>query len=316
MSPLPPGAPPPEAYTQLASYRQCRARADAGWAGFQARRRARLAQQRRYGQAAEKVAEEVLTDFLTSVLDWPLESLNYQLERADVVLTTLGIKRLVIEAKRPGALPWSRTAVDRALEQARRYAAEQKITRVAVSDGDLLYAEDWEDCNPRPRLLVCLDAAEPSQDLWWLSQDGIYRSRLADPVISWPVTSAAPLVPPPAAGAAPELLHTKYQLPARCFAFVPKPNCPNSWKLPYLLGDGRVDAKRLPKAIQCLLTNYRGTRADIPEAAVPGVLSLLEAAARACGQMPDQRPGAADAYRQLEQALAQLRRGDRSPQPL
>ncbi len=46
---------------------------EANWAGFLARREARLAQQQRYGQAAEMVAEGILTDLSTNVLDWPLE---------------------------------------------------------------------------------------------------------------------------------------------------------------------------------------------------------------------------------------------------
>lgn len=313
MSQLPTGAlPPRQAYTELSSYRQCRGRMDANWAAFLARRAARLAQQQRYGQAAEKVAEDILTDLFTNVLDWPLEGMNYQVERADFVLTALGIKRLVIEAKRPGTLQWQRAAVVKALEQAWRYAAEQKITCVAVSDGELLYAEEWDGGGARPRLLVQLNAAEAAEDLWWLSRDGVYRAREGEPVIAWPRGLIAAAVPAPGSEGSDELLHKKYQLPARCFAFVPDPSRPNTWKLPYLLADGEVDGRRLPKAIQCILTNYRGAHADIPEAAIPGILRTLEEAARSCRLMPDQRAASAAAYRQLEQALAQLRRGDRN----
>ncbi len=285
---------------------------EANWAGFLARRGARLAQQQRYGQAAEKVAEDILTDLFTNLLDWPLESMNYQVERADFVLTALGVKRLVIEAKRPGTLQWRRAAMAQALEQAWRYAAEQKVPCVAVSDGELLYAEDWDSGGSRPRLLVRLDAAEPAEDLWWLSRDGVYRARDTEPVLAWPRDSVAAAVAASGSGTVAELLHREYQLPARCFAFVPDPSRPNTWKLPYLLADGQVDGKRLPKAIQCILTNYRGAHADIPEAAIPGVLRTLEEAARSCGLMPDQRAATAAAYRQLAQAMAQLSRGDRN----
>ena len=48
------------------------------------------------------------------VLDWSVRDLNNQVEYADLVLTRLGIKSLVIEVKRPGALAWNRRAVEAA----------------------------------------------------------------------------------------------------------------------------------------------------------------------------------------------------------
>ena len=64
---------------------------------------------------------------------------------------------------------------------------------------------------------------------------------------------------------------------------------------------------RLPKAIQAILTNYRGaTVGAVPEAAIPAVLARLAAAAREAGHMPDQRPDTAEAYRLLEAALRQF----------
>jgi hypothetical protein len=61
--------------------------------------------------------------------------------------------------------------------------------------------------------------------------------------------------------------------PASCFAHVGDYSKPHSWKLPYLTADGAVDAERLPKAIQAILSNYRGEKvAGIPEEAIPAVL--------------------------------------------
>ncbi|MGH9491402.1 MAG: hypothetical protein ACRD17_12895, partial [Terriglobales bacterium] len=119
------------------------------------------------------------------------------------------------------------------------------------------------------------------------------------------VDSAADGTPP---GDSAELLHGKYHLPARCFAYVPDPTRPGTWKLPYLLATGAVNGARLPKAIQCILTNYRGARAQIPEPAIPAILEALETAARRCGHMPDQDPATAPAYRQLAAALEQINR--------
>jgi len=58
------------------------------------------------------VAKNILEDLLTTVLDWSVGDLNNQVEYADLVLTRLGIKYLVIEVKRPGALAWNRRAVE------------------------------------------------------------------------------------------------------------------------------------------------------------------------------------------------------------
>ncbi len=105
-----------------------------------------------------------------------------------------------------------------------------------------------------------------------------------------------------------ELLHHKYRLPARCFAYVGSASQPGSWKLPYLLADGSPDLKRLPKAIQAILNNYRGTRVMMPREAVGDVLVRLGKAAAALGRMPCQCPVTAEAYAEAHQALDQLGR--------
>jgi hypothetical protein len=61
---------------------------------------------------AEKVAENTL-GLVATVLDWSLADLNLQVGRADVVLSASGIKRLVLEVKRPGSLIWRRGASKR-----------------------------------------------------------------------------------------------------------------------------------------------------------------------------------------------------------
>ena len=57
-----------------------------------------------FDSPVEKVAENILEDLFTMVLDWSLDDVNLQVGRADVVLSELGIKRLVLEVKRPGTL--------------------------------------------------------------------------------------------------------------------------------------------------------------------------------------------------------------------
>jgi hypothetical protein len=279
------------------------------WPAFSSKRAERLAQQRRFGSAAEKVAEGILEDLFTAVLDWGLDCFNNQVGRADIVLTHLGIKRLVVEAKRPGALSGDR-AMEHALEQVCGYAARQKVRCVAVSDGTVLWAWDLVPGGQRARVAARLDASAAPAELWWLSVDGIYRDRPDLPPgqafdLAGQVEGDASFdsgVPEA------ELLHPKYRLPAACFAYVEDPLDPRSWHLPYLRADGTPDAARLPKAVQAVLSNYRGARARLPEEAVPEVLVRLARAGRLAGRLPAAGPRAPRAWVLLQEALDQLGR--------
>ncbi|GBE09792.1 hypothetical protein BMS3Bbin12_00654 [bacterium BMS3Bbin12] len=296
----------------LAGYRRGVERIHGTWRAFLDKRAERLEQQRRHGVAAERVAENILEDLFTQVLDWPLADLNNQVGYADLLLSSLGIKYLIIEVKRPGALAWNRRAVDRALDQALRYAAEQKVLRIAVSDGCMLYAADIKGGGLRDRVFVSLESKEPPERLWWLSLHGIYRMRVdtrgaALDLLSrreGPVSAETP----PTDDA---LLHPKYKVPARCFAHVGDAGNTASWKLPYRTADDSPDAKRLPKAIQAILSNYRGTKVSgVPEKDIPDVLVRLAQAAMSLGRMPHQSGNTAAVYVQLEAVLRQLGRLD------
>ncbi|MCL5262867.1 MAG: type I restriction enzyme HsdR N-terminal domain-containing protein [Acidobacteria bacterium] len=302
---------PQEECSQLTSYRNCTQRIRTEWGHFKCKREERLAQERRYGEASEKVAENILEDLFTSVLDWPLGNFNHQIQYADIVLTDLGIKKLIVEAKRPGALRWNRGAVDRALEQAERYAREQKVQVIAVSDGQMLYAANLVDGGREDRVYVALDAGEPPLDLWWLSMQGIWREA---PYKSMSLLPPEPKIPvgdglTTTGTGNGSLLHPKYHLPARCFAYVRDPEKTSTWKLPYLLADGAIDTKRLPKAVQCILSNYRGAKVQgIPETAIPVVLKKLAEAAECAGHLPPRSQSPMDVYRLLQDALNQLQR--------
>ena len=299
-----------EHLTGLASYRRCTEHIQVAWPEFLTKREQRLEQQRRLGEASEKVAENVVEDLFTTALDWSLADFNNQVEHADIVLTDHGIKRLVVEVKRPGSLAWSRRAVECALDQAMRYASEQRVKAVAISDGVMLYAADIADGGLRDRIFVSLCETDPPLDLWWMAVQGIWRER------EFNQGARLRLLPEerveaghagPARNAAESLLHQKYRLPAQCFAYIGDYSKPRSWKLPYLLADGAVDAKRLPKAIQAILSNFRGVKVSgIPEDAIPAVLQRLASAARQAGHMPPDARNPAPIYRQLADALEQV----------
>lgn len=283
----------------------------AQWDAYLTKRGARLQQQERHGEAAERVTENILEDLFTIALDWQLSDIDLQVGYADLMLTRLGIKYLIVEAKRPGALAWDRRAVEAALEQARRYADEQRVHCVGVSDGTMFYAAEVGHGGLRDRVFVRLDGPQPPEMLWWLSLHGIYRPRPdnADAAPRSLGNEHGAALPAAADGGA--LLHPKYQLPSRCFAYVGDASKTSTWKLPYRHADGTVDSARLPKAIQAILSNYRGAKVEgIPESAIGDVLVRLALAAHDSGKLPGQAGRSAPAYEQLFAALDQLHRLD------
>jgi hypothetical protein len=293
------------AHTRLASYRRCLERIEASWPAFAERRHLRL-RQGLFDSPVEKVAENIIEDLFTTVLDWSLDDVNLQVGRADVVLSELGIKRLVLEVKRPGSLVWHRQAVEAALDQARRYADAQRVGAVAVSDGHMLYAADIVGGGLHDRVLVALDVKEAPAEPWWVSVHGIYRPC---PSATTDLARALDMVPVPVSEVPAEgLLHPKYHLPLRCFAYVGAADNVHTWKLPYLLETGAPDTKRLPKAIQSILSNYRGVKVEIPREAVGDVLVRLAVAAAALRKLPCQCAEPSPAYAEAHQALEQLHR--------
>ena len=293
----------------LASHQHCLDRLRGAWPQFQEARRNRLREQERFPHAAERATEAILEDLFTGPLDWTVADLNHQVGYADILLSRLGIKYLIVEAKKPGALAWNRQAAEAALEQARRYAAEQRVHCIAISDGHMLYAADVEHGGLTDRLFVTLEADEAQESLWWLSVHGIYRAPGPDERSGLRLVPNLDAPKSPALVGAAALLHPKYKLPAPCFAYVGDPGDCHTWHLPYLLGDGTIDPRRLPKAVQAILSNYRGARlSSVPESAIPDVLVRLGRAAARAGKMPTQTATSAPAYQQLSDALEQLDR--------
>jgi hypothetical protein len=221
-----------EGYRELAAYRHCIENISNRWPAFRQTRDDRL----RHGGETERVAEAILEDLFTDVLDWTKGDITYQIDYADIVLSKNLAKYLVVEVKRPGTLWLGRQRFDDAMQQVQRYADKQHVTRIAVSDGRFLHAANTEDGNKTDRVLADLSSPEPPLSLWWLSVHGIYR-QWHEPVV-WP-TAAAPAAEIDQTGD-PTLLHPKYKLPSTCFAYVSDSNDPRTWKLPYRTMDGGV----------------------------------------------------------------------------
>ena len=285
---------------------------DDRWKVFAERRQTQLAQALRYGSIPEKVAEDILKDFFTIALDWKLSDVNNQVKYADMVLTHQGLKRLIVEVKRP-TLQLDKPSLNRALDQAYRYAQEQRVSTIAVSDGGLLYVAQISNGGIEDRVTIRLDSLCPSPDLYWISVDGIKR----------PIEYLASEDKPNESHADnstnsievfqedKQILHPKHDRPSWCFAYVGNPLRTSTWKLPYLNADGSVDTGHLPGAIRAITGNYRGAHnKSVPESAVPDVLVRLGKAAWRAGKMPGQVPNPIESYQSLYDDLYQLDRLD------
>jgi DNA-binding sugar fermentation-stimulating protein len=82
----------------------CTTRIREQWKSFQIARGRHLAAVGADQAPAEKVAENILCDLFTSVLDWTTKQVRLQEQRVDLMLTRNGLKYLVVEVKRPGSL--------------------------------------------------------------------------------------------------------------------------------------------------------------------------------------------------------------------
>lgn len=301
----------PQHLVALASFRKFIGHIQSTWPKFLNQRSSRLVQAERNGSAPEKVAEDILSDFFTLALDWDISDLNNQLHFADLVLTKMGLRRLLVEAKRPGSLVWNQSNLEQALDQARRYADEQRVCTIAVSDGCIFYAADIVNGGLRDRVRLQLDRQTFSCNSWWVSVEGIYRSpECIDEDVEMPVSECQPtLITLPDGETFQGLIHPKYKVPATCFAYVGDACKTSTWKLPHRFADGRVDEKRLCGAIRAVTSNYRGVRVKtIPEKALPDVLVRLGKAAAEIGKLPGQNPSPQQSYQQLYDALKQLDR--------
>lgn len=257
-----------KSYQELASYQRCIRSIDENWRGFSERLNDRL----RRGGEAEPVAEAIIEDLCTRVLDWRVGDLQRQEGGSDIILSRNGVKYLLIEAKRPKTLRLERRPLERAVDQARGYAAKQQVGRIAATDGHLFYGADLRGGGLADRIRIDLSDSAPPHDLWWISVDGIHRKR-EPPLPALPVGSIENEV------GAEGVLHPRYKLPARCFGYVGDEANPRTWKYPYRRLNGEVDEKRLPAAIRAATSNYRGVRSDLPDAAAPFVIDRFVDAA-------------------------------------
>ena len=288
-----------------AKYKKFIERINSNWANFTEKRNSLLIQQERFGKVPEKITENIIFHLFTEVLDWNIKDINYQIDYADIEITKLGIKRILIETKRPGGIIWDQFKIEKHINQALRYAYAQKVSVIGISDGEKLYILNVKGGLIEPRIFISLDTETPNEDLYYISVNGIDKKKNID--IDLKNNQKESLIKDTEKVINNELLNTQYNLPARCFAYIGNPNKPTTWKLPYLLEDGSVNIKRLPGAVQCVVTNFRGLQVKtIPEKDIPSVLLKLGKAAKSVGKLDPENPKMANCYKQLYNAVVQL----------
>ena len=281
-------------------------RLNTNWPTFNSKRKDFLVQNERLGKTPEKVTENILSFLFTEVLDWDLRDINYQVDFADIEITKLGIKRIVIEAKRPGGITWDNVLqLEKHINQALRYAYKQKISIIGICDGKKLYILNVEEGSTTPRIFISLDDEEPHEDLYYISKNGIDKKKIIS--INFSKDKKGGTINNQNSEINDELLNKQYKLPARCFAYIGDPNNPYTWKLPYLENNGTIHVKRLQSAIQSTVTNFRGLQVKtIPEKNIPGVLIKLAKAAKDVGKLDPDNPKMANCYKQLYNAIKQM----------
>lgn len=277
---------------ELSGYKNVVRQGRDSWDDFLLFRDKKLMQVGRDGGGAEKITETIIDNLLTQVLDWCPSNVNYQIEYSDIMLTHMGLKKVIIELKRPHSFTGNDRAFRLALDQARKYADRQKVRAIAVSDGVRLYVADIVDSNLSERISVHLDDRKFPEELFLLSVHGVNKKHNG-PQLRLNLHSSIGLVD--------ELIHPKYKLPSRCFAYAGDSTDTKTWKLPILKIDGSVDTKRLPGAIRCILSNYRGKNVQgIPENSISFVLNKLYEAAKIAKKLPSQNKKTADTYKNLD----------------
>ncbi|MGH7912791.1 MAG: hypothetical protein ACREOV_13820 [Candidatus Dormibacteraceae bacterium] len=153
---------------------------------------------------------------------------------------------------------------------------------------------------------MTLDGERAPKALWWVSVHGIYRP--SPPATLDGLAPLGAVASRDGRAGEGQPLHPRYRLPARWFAYVGVAADTHTWKLPYLLETGAPDARRLPMAIQAIMSDYRGEQVRIPREAVADVLVRLRRAARYLRRLPCQSSAAGAAYVAIHSALEQVDR--------
>jgi hypothetical protein len=153
-------------------------------------------------------------------------------------ITVLASYRHTVERIRERWSAFLARRADRLQQHGRFGGAAEKVATDIVNGGR------------RPGVFAPLDASDAPLALWWLSVQGIWRSRTdtSDALLREPaeLPIASDLTSGDLATDA-RLLHPKYKIPCDCFAYVGDARKLLSRKLPYRHADGSVDVARLQR---------------------------------------------------------------------
>lgn len=195
------------------------------------------------------------------------------------MLVYQGIKLAVIETKDWGAFGNDAVLMS-ALRQAANYADRHKAKYLFVFDAESLLLAERDSEKIHVKVTVRVDVQEPGEEIFYFTRYGL--SKLPQNT-EWDIEHGTEATDP-------KLFKTHHgvKLPYISFAYIGDLRDKKTWKLPYLLEDGKsVDTGRIDKAVSYLFSagGYRGVQSKgaIPEASLPDVSKKLAKAYRQLG---------------------------------
>lgn len=227
----------------------------------------------------ESDVRSVLERLLTDVLGYEPDQIDRETDFADFVLVYQGIKLAVIETKDWGAFN-NEVVLTSALRQAANYADRHKAKYLFVFDAESMLLAERDSEKIRVKVTVRVDVEDPAEEIFHFTHYGL--SKLPHNT-EWEIDHGIEMTDP-------KLFKTHHgvKLPYTSFAYIGDLRDKKTWKLPYLLEDGKsVDTGRIDKAVSYLFSagGYRGvqSKGTIPEASLTDVSKKLAKAYRQLG---------------------------------
>lgn len=254
------------------------------WSTFRERYKKIVSEYERGSRLHEKDIEIIFHSLAEGPLGYEIEQLSTQREYADYALVDRGLKLAIVEIKsfRAFASKQEQSQLESALIQAARYAHRHRTPHLMAFDGVILTLAELEGVQDviKVHIQVNIEADEPPGNLFYFTHYGLF-CHPTEELLTLPYDADE--------DAELKKTHHGVKLHYSCFAHVGDIRDKGTWRAPYRNPDGSVDVKRLPHAVNYLLSpsGHRGKQASrqrIPEAATPLVALRLAKAYKEIGK--------------------------------
>ncbi|WP_026961026.1 hypothetical protein [Alicyclobacillus herbarius] len=228
----------------------------------------------------ESDVRAVLERLLSDVLGYEPDQIDREADYADFLILYQGMKLAVVETKDWGAFQ-SDATLESALRQAANYADRHRAKYLFACDGETLVLAEREDDQIYVKILVPIHDSEPADDVFYFTHYGLSKvPKAVQRTIEHSVETIDPKL---------YKSHHGTKLPYKSFAYIGDLRDKKTWKLPYLLEDGKtVDTGRIDKAVSYIWGQggYRGAKSKgrLPEEALPDVAKKLARAYQQLGR--------------------------------